>query len=136
MEQKHNKTVQGCDITPPSRKVRPRTVEQQRGGGTGGNQGGGSGGGGTPGRGPTDRDQGGDEGGRSQGRDRRDPEQEAHRWTQATAMMMAHGGARGRSHGGVIAADSRGPTNGGGAGGGGARDGEPMSQGDAEDPGG
>ncbi len=34
-EQKHNKTVQGRDITPPSRKVRPRTVEQQRGGGTG-----------------------------------------------------------------------------------------------------
>ncbi len=52
------------------------------GGGTGGNQGGGSGGGRTPGRGPADRDQGGDEGGRSQGRDRRDPEQEAHSWTQ------------------------------------------------------
>ncbi len=58
---------------------------------------------------------------------------------QATAMMMAHGGADGgRSHGGVMAADSMGPTNGGGAGGGGARggDGEPTSQGDAEDPGG
>ncbi len=37
-----------------------------------------------------------------------------------------------------MVADSRGMTNGGGAGGGGARgrDGEPMSQGDAEDPGG
>ncbi len=35
-----------------------------------------------------------------------------------------------------MAADSRGPTNGGGAGGGGARggDGEPMSQGNGEDP--
>ncbi len=30
MEQKH-KTVQGLDITPPSQKVRPHTVEQQRG---------------------------------------------------------------------------------------------------------
>ncbi len=49
----------------------------------------------TPGRGPADRDQGGVEGGRSQGRDRRDPEQEAHGRTQATAMMMAHGGADG-----------------------------------------
>ncbi len=87
-----------------------------------GDQGRGSGGGRTPGRGPADRDQGGDEGGRRQGRDRRDPEQEAHSWTQATAKMMAHGGADGgRSHGGVMAADSRGPTNGGGAGGGGPR---------------
>ncbi len=54
-------------------------------------------------------------------------------------MMMAHGGANGgRSHGGEMAADSRGLTNGGGAGGGGARggDGEPTSQGDAGDPGG
>ncbi len=33
-----------------------------------------------------------------------------------------------------MAADSRGPTNGGGAGGGGARGGEPMSQGNGEDP--
>ncbi len=70
----------------------------------------------TPGRGPADRDQG-DNGGRSQGRDWRDPEQEKHSKTQATAMMMAHGGADGgRSHGGGIAADSKGPT-GGGAGG-------------------
>ncbi len=68
-----------------------------------------------------DRDQGSDEEGRSQGRDRRDPEQEAHSRTQATAMMMAQSGADGgRSHAGDMAADSRGPTNGGGAGGGGA----------------
>ncbi len=42
-------------------------------------------------------------------------------------MMTAHGGAR--------AADSRGPTDSGGAGGGGARggDGEPMSLGNGED---
>ncbi len=40
------------------------------------------------------------------------------------------------TEGGGMAADSRGPNNGGGAGGGGARDGEPTSQGDAEDPGG
>ncbi len=71
--------------------------------------------------GPADRDHGGDEGGRSQGRDRRDPEQEAHHRTQATAMMMAHSGADGgRSHGGEMAVDFRGPANGGGAGGGGA----------------
>ncbi len=39
-------------------------------------------------------------GGRSQGRNRRDPEQEEHSRTQATAMMMAHGGANGgRRHG-------------------------------------
>ncbi len=68
-----------------------------------------------------------------EGGDWREPEQEEPGKTQATAMM-AHGGADGgRIHGGVMAADSRGPTNGGGAGGGGARgrDGEPMSQGDA-----
>ncbi len=48
---------------------------------------------------------------------------------------MAHGGADGgRSHGGGMAVDSRGPTNGGGAGDGGGRGVEPMSQGDAEDP--
>ncbi len=42
--------------------------------------------------------------------------------TQATVMMVAHGGANGgRSHGGGVPADSIGPTNGGGAGGGGAR---------------
>ncbi len=74
-----------------------------------------------------------------EGGDRRGPEQEEHSRTQATAMMTAHGGTDGgRSHGGGMAADSRGPTNGGRAGGGGARggDGEPTSQGDAEDPGG
>ncbi len=57
--------------------------------------------------------------------------------TQATATMVAHGGADGgRSHGGGVVADSMGPTNGGGAGGVGARGGdrEPKSQGDAEDP--
>ncbi len=51
--------------------------------------------------------------------------------------MAAHGVADGgRSHGGGMADDSRGPTDCSGAGGGGARgrDGEPMSQGDGEDP--
>jgi len=43
-------------------------------------------------------------------------------------MMVTHGGADGeRSHGGGRADNSRGPTDGGG-------DGEPMSQGDTEDP--
>ncbi len=82
------------------------------GAGSLGGHGGGSGGGQTPRRGPADRDQRGDDGGRSQGRDRRAPEQEAHSWTQATAMMF-HGG--------------RGARGG---------DGEPTSQGHAEDPGG
>ncbi len=57
--------------------------------------------------------------------------------TQATAITAPHGGADGgRSHGGGRAADSRGLTDDGRAGGGGARggDGEPMSQGDGEDP--
>ncbi|KAL1259080.1 hypothetical protein QQF64_009657 [Cirrhinus molitorella] len=52
-------------------------------------------------------------------------------------MTVAHGRADGgRSHGGGRADDSMGLTDGGGAGGGGARggDGEPMIQGDAEDP--
>ncbi len=83
--------------------------------------------------GPAHRDQGGDEGERSQGRDRRDPEQEAHSRTQATAMMMAQSVADGgRSHGEEMAADSRGPSNGSRAGGGGARggDGEPTNQGE------
>ncbi len=61
-------------------------------------------------------------------------QEEAHSRTQATAMMMAHGGAdRGRSHGGGMATDSRGHTKGGGAGGEGARGGEPTSQGGVED---
>ncbi len=75
----------------------------------------------------------------NEGGARRDPEQEEHSRTQATAMMMAHSEADGeRSHEGGMAADSRGPTNGGRAGGGGARgrDGEPTSQADAKDPGG
>ncbi len=79
-------------LPPPGRCVLAPC--NNRGGETGGNQGGGSGGGRTPGRGAADRDQGG-EGGRSQGRDRRDPQQEAHSWTQATAMMAHGGGARG-----------------------------------------
>ncbi len=73
-----------------------------------------------------------------EGGDRRDPEKEKHSRTQATAMMTAHCGADGgRSHGGGMAADSRGPTNVDGAGSGGARGGdrEPTSQGDAKDPG-
>ncbi len=102
----------------------------------GGNYGGSSGGGRTPGRGPANRVQVGDEGGRSQGGDMRDPEQEEPGGTQATAITVAHGGADGgRSHGGGMAADSRGPTNGGGAGEGGARDREPKSKGDGEDSG-
>ncbi len=80
---------------------------------------GGSGGGRIPGRGPAHRVQGGDEGGRSQGRDMRDPEQKEPGGTQAAATTVAHSGAEGgRSHGGGMTADSRGPTNGGGAGGG------------------
>ncbi len=39
--------------------------------------------------------QGSDEGGKSQGRDVRDPEQEEHGGTQATATTVAHGGADG-----------------------------------------
>ncbi len=55
---------------------------------------------GHPRRGPVNRVQGGHERGRSQGRDRRDPEQEGPSRTQATARLMAHGGADGgRSHG-------------------------------------
>ncbi len=47
--------------------------------------------------------QGSDEGGKSQGRDVRDPEQEEHGGTQATATTVAHGGpAGGRSHGGGL----------------------------------
>ncbi len=52
-------------------------------------------------------------------------------------MMTAHCGADGeRSYGEGRAADSRGPTDSGVAGGGGVRggDGEPMSEGDTEDP--
>ncbi len=51
-------------------------------------------------------------------------------------MTTLCGADGGRSHGGGRADDSRGPTNGGGAGGGGARggEGEPMKQGDEEDP--
>ncbi len=82
------------------------------------------------------KSQGGSDGGRSQDGDRRDLEQEEPGGTQATVTMVAHGGAdRGRSHGEGMAADSRGPTNGGGAGGGGARGGdrEPKSQDEAED---
>ncbi|KAL0152796.1 hypothetical protein M9458_052519 [Cirrhinus mrigala] len=59
------------------------------------------------------------------------------RRNQVSATMAAHGRAdRGRSHGGGRADDSRGPTNSGGASGGEARggDGEPMIQGDTEDP--
>ncbi len=54
-------------------------------------------------RGPADRDQGGDEGGRSQGRDSKDAEQEAHIWTQATAITTPGGPDGGRSHGGGMA---------------------------------
>ncbi len=71
--------------------------------------------------------------GRRHGGNRRDLEHAAPGGTQATAIMVTHGGANGgRSHGGGRADDFKGPTNGGGAGGGGARggDGEPMSQGD------
>ncbi len=91
------------------------------------NTGGGSGRGWTPGRRTTESK------GRRHGGNRRDLEHAAPGGTQATAIMVTHGGANGgRSHGGGRADDSRGPTNGGGAGGGGARggDGEPMSQGD------
>ncbi len=120
------KKSRGVTLLPPNGRC-VLAPWNNRGGETGGNQGGGSGGGRTPGRGPADRDQGGD-GGRSQGRDRRDPEQEEQSMTQATAMMVAHSGG--------MAADSRGPTNGGGAGGVGARGGygEPQSKGDGEDP--
>ncbi len=63
-------------------------------------------------------------------------EQEEPGGTQATAITVDHFGADGgRSQGGGMAADSRGPTNGGGAGGGGTRDGETKSKGDGEDPG-
>ncbi len=73
-----------------------------------------------------------------EGGGRREQEEGEHGMTQATAIKVAHGGADGgRSHGGGVAADSRGLTNGGGAGGGGARgrDGQPKSKGDGEDPG-
>ncbi len=74
-----------------------------------------------PGGGAAHRIQGGDEGGSSQGRDMRDPEEPG--GIQATATMVAHGGADGgRSHGGGMATYSKGPTNRGGAGGGGARE--------------
>ncbi|KAL1250938.1 hypothetical protein QQF64_018734 [Cirrhinus molitorella] len=76
-------------------------------------------------------------GGRSQGEDRRELKQEEPGGTQIPAVTVAHGGADGgRSHGGGRADDSMGLTDGGRAGGGGARgrDGEPMIQGDAEDP--
>ncbi|KAI2644202.1 ABC transporter NFT1 [Labeo rohita] len=89
------------------------------------------------GQGGNRRNQGGPDGGTSQGDARRDLEQEEPDRTQATAIMMAHGGADGRrSHGGGRANNSRGPTDGGGAGGGGARSGvgEPKIQGDDEDP--
>ncbi len=61
--------------------------------------------------------QGGDDGGRSQEGDRRDLEQEEPGDTQATAMMVAHGGADGgRCHGGGradnIIADGDGKTRG------------------------
>ncbi len=53
-----------------------------------------------PGRGKqADRVQGGDEGRRSQGEDRREPEQEGPGGTQATAIMVAHGGAEGAGTG-------------------------------------
>ncbi|KTG32598.1 hypothetical protein cypCar_00023770 [Cyprinus carpio] len=120
--------------------VRPRTIGTTEGG-VGANLGGGSGGGQIPGRGPADRDhggrsQGGDDRGRSQGGDRRDLEQEEPGRTQATAIPAQGEADSGRSHGGGMAADSRGPTNGSEAGGGGARGGdrEPKSQGDGEDP--
>ncbi len=106
----HQTPVHNPDISPPpSQKVRPRAIETPEGG-TGGSLGGGW----TPGRGAADREKGGNEGGRSQGRDRGDQEEEEeHSWTQATAMMMAHGGADGgRNHGEGMAADSRGPTPG------------------------
>ncbi len=103
-----------------------------------------TGGGQASGRRKTHRIQGGDDGGRSQDGDRRsqgrpdggrrqeglgaggarrDPGR-----TQATAKKATHGGG--------MAADSRGATDGGGAGGRGARDGdrEPISQGNEEDP--
>lgn len=62
--------------------------------------------------------------------DRRGLDQEEPSWSHSEADGE-------RSHGGGMASDSRGPTN-GGAGGGGARggDGEPTSQEDVEDPGG
>ncbi len=53
-----------------------------------------------------------------EGGDGREPEQEEPGRIQATAITVAHGGADGeRSHGEGMAADSRGPTNSGGAGG-------------------
>ncbi len=132
----------GCDSSPPSRKARPRVVE--KGGTEGDYEGGKRSGRGMEkgdwrrfGRRTTNRVQGGDDGGRSQEGDRRDLEQEKPGETQATVMMVAHGGADGgRSHDGGVTADSMGPTNGGGAGGGGARgsDREPKSRGEAEDP--
>ncbi len=132
----HTKQSTILTIRPPTGRCVLSNIQR---GEAGGNLGGGSRGGRTPGRGTADRDQGGDEGGRSQVRDRKDPEQEEPGGTQSTAIMVAHGGADGgRSHGGGMAADSRGPSNGSGAGGGGARgeNGEPTIQGDAEDPGG
>ncbi len=51
MGSKTHKTVHNPDISPPSRKVCPRTVETSKRGGVGGNYGGGSGGGRSPGRG-------------------------------------------------------------------------------------
>ncbi len=75
------------------------------------------------------RRQGRPDGRRSQGEDRRDLEQEEPGGTQAAAMKATHGGVDGgKSHGGGRSADSRGPTDGGGA-----RDREPMSQGNGED---
>ncbi len=77
-------------------------------------------------------DQGGADGGRNQGGAWR-------RWEtlQSPARKMPHRGADGGgSHGGGRADDSRGLTNGRQARGMGAqgRDGEPMSQGDTDDP--
>ncbi len=76
-------------------------------------------------------------GDQTEGGARRDLVQEEPGRTQATAIIVAHGGADGgRICGGVRADDSRGPTDDGGASGGGAwgEDGEPMSQGNTEDP--
>ncbi len=89
------------------------------------------GGGQTPGRGPADRKKGGNEGGKSQGRDIGDQEEE-----ERAQLDPGHSHDDGHDDEGM-AADSRGPTNGGGAGDGGARGGEkePTSQEDVEDPG-
>ncbi len=131
-EQNTHKTVHNPDISPPPRRC-VLTPWKQHGEGWVGTWEAAQEEDGHPGGGR----QTATKGAMKEGRDRRDPEQEEPSRTQATVITAAHGGADGgRSHGGGMAADSRGPTNGSGAGGGGAQGGEPTSQGDAEDPGG